>query len=135
MFKQIDYVIIGVSNMEQSVSFYKDALGMSLKFNSPEWTEFVTGPTTLALHPARPRVASATATTEMVAGTSSLGFNVTDLDKTVRELKARNIRFVMEPKAREGEGIRLAVFVDPDGLEISIAEPLKQSITTEAPGP
>lgn len=135
MFKQIDYLIIGVSNMDKSVSFYKDALGLSLKFNSPEWTEFVTGPTTLALHPARPRIAPTTPTTEIVAGTSSLGFNVTDLDKTVLELKARNIRFVMEPKVREGEGIRLAVFLDPDGLEISIAEPLKQPISTEVSGP
>ena len=29
--KQIDYVMIGVSNMEQSVGFYKDILGMPLK--------------------------------------------------------------------------------------------------------
>ncbi|TMI56442.1 VOC family protein [Candidatus Bathyarchaeota archaeon] len=40
MFKQIDYVMIGVSNMDQSVGFYKDALGMPLKYKTNEWTEF-----------------------------------------------------------------------------------------------
>jgi hypothetical protein len=28
---------------------------------------------------------------------------------------------------REGEGIRLAVFVDPDGLPISLAEPVEKN--------
>jgi predicted enzyme related to lactoylglutathione lyase len=69
---------------------------------------------------------------EMVAGTSTISFNVTDLDKTYRELKANNVRFVMEPKMREEEGIKLAVCLDPDGLEISISETVKQPIQAEA---
>jgi len=34
LLKQIDYVMIGVSNMEQSVGFYKDILGMPLKYQT-----------------------------------------------------------------------------------------------------
>jgi len=133
MFKQIDYVMIGVSNMEQSVGFYKDTLGMPLKYKTNEWTEFETGATTLALHLSKPRIASTTAQRELVAGTSSIGFNVTDVEKTYQELKSKNVRFVMEPKMREGEGIKLAVFLDPDDMEISIAETVKQPIPAEAP--
>ena len=132
MFKQIDYVMIGVSNMDQSVGFYKDILGMPLKYKTNEWTEFQTGATTLALHTSKPRTASTSAPREMIAGTSTIRFNVTDLDKTYRDLKAKNVRFVMEPKMREEEGIKLAVCLDPDGLEISISETVKQPMRAEA---
>jgi lactoylglutathione lyase len=133
MFKQIDYVMIAVSNMDQSVGFYKDTLGLPLKYKTNEWTEFQTGATTLALHLSKSRMVPVTPQREMVAGTSTIGFNVTDLDRTYRELKAKNVRFVMEPKMREEEGIKLAVCLDPDGLEISISETVKQPIRAEAP--
>jgi len=119
--------------MDQSVGFYKDTLGMPLKYKTNEWTEFQTGATTLALHLSKPSIASAPAQREMIAGTSTIGFTVTDLEKTYHELKAKNVRFVMEPKMREEEGIKLAVCLDPDGLEISISETVKQQIRAEAP--
>ncbi|HEU4933644.1 MAG TPA: VOC family protein [Pyrinomonadaceae bacterium] len=50
MFKQLDYTMIVVSDMQRSVEFYRDKLGISMKFQSPDWTEFATGTTTLALH-------------------------------------------------------------------------------------
>ena len=133
MFKQVDYLMIGVSDMDQSVGFYKDVLGVPVKFQTNEWTEFQTGATTLALHLSKPRTASTTPQGGLAAGSLSMGFNVADIEKTYRELKSKNVRFVMEPKMREEEGIKLAVFLDPDGLEISIAETVKQPIRAEAP--
>ena len=56
MFKQIDYVMIAVSNMDQSVGFYKDTLGLPLKYKTSEGTEFQNGATTLALHLSKPRM-------------------------------------------------------------------------------
>ena len=50
MFNQIDYTMVIVSDMQRSVEFYRDKLGIPLKFQSPDWTEFATGTTTLALH-------------------------------------------------------------------------------------
>jgi predicted enzyme related to lactoylglutathione lyase len=47
---------------------------------------------------------------------------VDDVDKTYAELQAKGIRFVMPPTQREGEGIKLAVAIDPDGLPISFAQ-------------
>ena len=38
--------------MDKAVKFYRDVVGLTLKFESPGWSEFVTGETTLALHPA-----------------------------------------------------------------------------------
>ena len=123
MFKQIDYAMIVVSDMQRSVEFYRDKLGIPLKFESPEWTEFATGATTLALHGGG--VASnqpPAGDPSKIAGACSIGFNVDDVDKTYEELKTKGIRFVMPPTQREGEGIKLAVGLDPDGLPISFAQ-------------
>ena len=123
MFTQIDYTMVIVSDMERSVEFYRDKLGLPLKFQSPEWTEFQTGATTLALHGGGVRQDHApTNDTSKQAGTCSIGFNVEDVDKTFAELKAKGINFVMPPTQREGEGIKLAVAIDPDGLPVSFAQ-------------
>ena len=37
MFKQIDYTMVIVSDMNRSVEFYQDKLGIPLKFQSPDW--------------------------------------------------------------------------------------------------
>jgi catechol 2,3-dioxygenase-like lactoylglutathione lyase family enzyme len=49
---KLTYVIKFVANMDAAVKFYRDNLGLPLKFHSPGWSEFATGDTTLALHPA-----------------------------------------------------------------------------------
>jgi catechol 2,3-dioxygenase-like lactoylglutathione lyase family enzyme len=50
---RVNYVIVLVSGMSRSVAFYRDTLGIPLKFESPGWIEFDTGGATLALHPSR----------------------------------------------------------------------------------
>ena len=131
MFNQIDYTMVVVSDMSRSVEFYRDRLGIPLKFQSPDWTEFQTGTTTLALHGGgvRPTTPPAGDPTKQ-AGSCSIGFNVTDVDKTYEELKAKGINFVMPPTQREGEGIKLAVCVDPDGLPIAFAQTIAQGATS-----
>ena len=128
MFNQIDYTMVIVSDMNRSVEFYRDKLGIPLKFQSPEWTEFQTGATTLALHGGGiTKERSGDGNESKYAGTCSIGFNVDDVDKTYEELKAKGIFFVMPPTQREGEGIKLTVCVDPDGLPISFAQMIAQS--------
>ena len=127
MFTQIDYTMVVVSEMARSVAFYRDILGIPLKFESPDWSEFMTGVTTLALHGgglAPDPLAKGNG--DKYAGTCSIGFNVEDVDKTYEELKAKGARFVMPPTQREGEGIKLAVCIDPDGLPIAFAQQIAQ---------
>jgi lactoylglutathione lyase len=125
MFSKVDYVMVNVSDMGRSVAFYRDTLGLRLKFESPGWSEFETGATTLALHGGN-RAAGSEAATQKgpVAGTCSLGFSVPDLSSAYAELRDRGAHFVMAPTDQPNEGIRLAVCIDPDGLTISFAEPL-----------
>lgn len=123
MFNRIDYTMIIVSDMNRSVEFYADRLGIPLKFQSPDWTEFDTGTTTLALHGGGITSSSATEDGKSkYAGTCSIGFNVEDVEKTYTELKAKGVTFIMPPSQRDNEGIRLAVCIDPDGLPISFAQ-------------
>ena len=124
MLKKIDYVMVMVSNMAASVKFYRDALGLPLDFESPGWSQFATGSTTLALHVA---VAGAAKPSEgSAAGTVRLGFNVDDINRETLTLKERGVRFIQEPTLQPKEGIKLAVFVDPDGMPMSIAESLRK---------
>ena len=121
MLKHPDYIMVMVSDMRRSVAFYRDLLGLTLKFESPDWTEFSTGTTTLALHGGAKPAGGAPAK-ESPAGTCTFGFSVADLDQTYQTLKSKGVTFVMAPTNREGEGIRLAVALDPDGLALSFAE-------------
>ena len=68
---QLRYVIKFVYDMDKAVRFYRDALGLKLKFESPGWSEFSTGETTLALHPASDK---------NPAGKIELGFSVADVE-------------------------------------------------------
>ncbi len=125
MFQQVDYIMIVVSDMSRSVTFYRDKLGLPLKFETPEWTEFQTGVTILALHgggAAAEKQGGSHGTKR--AGSCSIGFNVEDVEQTYRELMEKGVPFVMPPMQREGEGIKLAVCLDPDGLPVSFAQNL-----------
>lgn len=47
---RINYAIIYVSDMDRSVAFNRDVIGMPVKFVSPHWSEFNTEGVTWALH-------------------------------------------------------------------------------------
>jgi lactoylglutathione lyase len=131
MFRKVDYVMVNVSDMGRSVAFYRDTLGLALKFESPGWSEFETGVTTLALHAAARRVVGdGAAPTGPIAGTCSIGFSVEDLETTYAKLQSQGAHFVMPPSEQANEGIRLAVCVDPDGLAVSFAETIAREAST-----
>lgn len=122
MLEAPDYVIVNVSNMDRSVAFYREALGLPLKFASPGWSELATGRTTIALHAVEGK---SPAPGPPVPGTAMLGFGVPDVDAAHAALVAKGVRFAMPPTDRREEGIRLAVALDPDGLQVGISQQLR----------
>jgi predicted enzyme related to lactoylglutathione lyase len=108
---KLTYAIKFVDDMSRAVKFYRDELGLPLKFESPEWSEFATGETTLALHPASKKNA---------AGSVELGFTVPDIQKLFQEMSGKGVQFSMPPKKQDFGGV-LAQFVDSEGGYNSVA--------------
>jgi lactoylglutathione lyase len=120
-FRKVGAVILLVSNMEKSIKFYSETLELPIKTRSKDWTEFFDNDTVLALHPAPKKK------TILRTGSGTLvGFEVTDLDSTVKKLKERRVKFFKRPK-EEPFG-KHAIVQDPDGHLISIAEINEKSL-------
>jgi predicted enzyme related to lactoylglutathione lyase len=111
MTTKLAYVIEFVADMDRAVKFYRDTLGLPLKFQSPEWSEFSTGETTLALH---------TASDRSPAGKVELGFSVPDIQRWHSDMTAKGVRFSMPPQKQDFGGL-LAQFLDSEGGNVSVS--------------
>jgi lactoylglutathione lyase len=107
---RLAYVMVFVADMKRSVAFYRDQLGLKLRFASPGWSEFETGDTILALHPAG---------RENKAGTSEIGFTVQNLNAFYEARKAAGVSF-SGPPMPQSYGSPLTEMRDPDGALISV---------------
>ena len=113
MLNKLSYVIKFVADMDRAVKFYRDTLRLPLKFQSPGWSEFSTGETTLALHPASEK---------NPAGRVELGFLVPDIHAFYREMAAQGVDFPMPPTKQDFGGV-LAQFTDSEGAHCSVSGP------------
>ncbi len=107
---KLSYAIEFVADMNRAVKFYRDIIGLPLKFESPGWSEFATGETTLALHPASQK---------NPAGKVELGFNVADLLQFYEDMQGKGVRFPMPPTKQDFGGT-LAQFEDSEGAHVSV---------------
>ncbi len=105
---------------EPGVKFYRDVLGLPLKFESPGWTEFATEGATLALHFAGGGQKAGGDSASAGPGRCRPGFGLPNLDEFHQRMLANNVRCVQAPK--ETFGVRIAQYADPDGLVFSVAE-------------
>ena len=117
---QLGYAIVMVGDMHRSVAFYRDVVGLELRFESPHWSEFATGAATLALHHADPPPGPAGSAARPVAGQCRPGLTTDDLDAFHARMVGHGVRCVQKPEMEFGT--RLAQYVDPDGLALSVSE-------------
>ena len=108
---RLNYAIKFVGDMQAAVAFYRDTLGLTLLFESPFWSEFDTGETKLALHPA---------SDENPAGSVQLGLGTSDIDGFYATGQASGIAFTSPPT--DVHGTRIARLRDMDGAEISVSQ-------------
>jgi len=113
-FRKLGAVILLVSDMNESIKFYKETLNLPLKRESEEWTEFFNRETVLALHPIKNKEKI------KLAQHILIGFSTNDFDKTIKTLQEKNVIFFKKPK-EEGFGMH-AIVEDPDGHLISIVK-------------
>ena len=110
---RLTYAIKYVADMDKSVAFHRNVLGLELKFQSPFWSEFVTGETTLALH---------AASDEHPPGSVQLGFGTDTLAEFYDRRDELGLEFTQAPT--EMHGIHIARFRDIDGAETSVSGPV-----------
>jgi lactoylglutathione lyase len=117
---RVSYAIVSVSDMKRSVAFYRDVLGLPLKFESPGWTEFATEGATLALHMGAVSDRGTPATHQLLAGECRPGLSVPNLDEFHARMIERKVPCLQVPT--ETFGVRIAQYADPDRLPISVSE-------------
>ena len=114
--KGIVAIVIGVTDLERSIAFYRDTLGLTLQFRSEGLAFFAAGQVSLLLNREAARIR------QPVAGAIEVVFGVENVNATWRDLVAKGITVFREPRQateREWSGI----LTDPDGHLLSIFGP------------
>ena len=112
-------VTVYVSNMDQAVRFYTETLGLKLQARwGDHYAQVDAGPgLMLGLHPASP-----TGPKPGTEGSISIGLLVTQpLEEVISTLTGRGVSF--RGPILEDTGVRLALFGDPDGNSLYLAQP------------
>ncbi|MBI1767522.1 MAG: VOC family protein [Bacteroidetes bacterium] len=104
-------VTVMVSDMDTAVKFYTETLGLKLRNRYGDHWADVDGPgISLGLHPAGKDV--------KIGNNLQIGFKVDDLDKAVADLERKNVKFTTQDDTQ----VRLAIFADPDGNALYLAQ-------------
>ena len=115
---KLSNAMVFVSDMAESARFYRDTIGLPLKFESPEWTEFATEGATFALH--NTHETAKLQTNEKAPGLCQPGFSVEDLGAFHQRMLDAGVECIQPP--RHVFGTQIAKYADPDGLVILISE-------------
>jgi len=128
MIKRIDHVAIVVSDLEAALSFWRDALGLTLarvttvSDQESEVAFMPTGESEVEL--VRPTTTSsgvARYLTKHGPGLHHVCFEVDDLDALLSDLKAKGVRLITETPQVSADGKRLA-FIHPSSAQGVLVE-------------
>lgn len=112
-----DFVLYEVSDMDRSIAFYRDVLGLELEtlIEEVQWAEFKAEPTTLALiNPASFRSEAP----EPRIGGATIYLAVEDLAAAMADLKEKGVPLVFGPM--ESPVCWMSVILDPDGNAVGL---------------
>ncbi len=111
MIDSISAVWLPVTDMDRSVGFYRDALGLDVVEREGGWTEVTAGDQIIGLNSGESPAGE---------GGAVIAFNVQDIDSTVAELRTRGVQFAGE--VSEHPWGRIAPFTDPDGNSLQVIQ-------------
>jgi predicted enzyme related to lactoylglutathione lyase len=114
--RRLNVVYLYVSEIERSVGFYRDLLGIPLE-GDDDWQEASLDGTRFALHRTPEGIG------EPSSGTIHVNLEVADLDAATERLRAAGVE--VEETMREEWGAAAKV-VDPDGYELFLFQPPAQ---------
>ena len=96
--KRIGNVILAVKDLDVSIKFYNETLGMPIKNERRNWVDLGTTGAVLSLHPAS---LTAPHTGTSVDNGVLIGLTVGDLNSAVDELKSKNVKIFRDIQERE----------------------------------
>jgi lactoylglutathione lyase len=112
--RKLGTVMLAVSNIDRSIEFYGDVLGLEVEKHSDHWAQADAGGTAIGFHISE--------NVRPPGGESfALIFDVDDVDEVFRSVKERGTPVAEEPKD-EPYG-RIGTLTDPDGYAIQILKP------------
>jgi catechol 2,3-dioxygenase-like lactoylglutathione lyase family enzyme len=117
MLLSISIVMLGASDMNRSVDFYRDKLGLQLTSQNADFAFFDAGGTTLALSRAHAQHSSS------LIGATEVVFGVDSVQDEYKKLQDTGVKFVDEPHEVKGGEEWTVSFNDPDGHLLSIFGP------------
>lgn len=114
---RVSMISLGVNDMERSVKFYGDTLGLQILGKPAEVSMFKAGDVTLVLNlPAGRNAGSA------LVGSVEMIFPVESVKDAYALLTERGCKFLREPR-EVTPGIWAATFTDPDGHRLTVLGP------------
>jgi lactoylglutathione lyase len=120
----VDYVILYVRDLDKSISFYRDVIGLPFKFTESGYAEFATQGTKFALF-------ERTSLPQLIGrdggecdATMEVAFLVDDVDAEAERLRAAGVAELTGPVDRPW-GQRTFHFLDPDGHVVEFAQELR----------
>lgn len=118
LLRRVDTIILLVQDIDTSVAFYSHIVGMSLKFKSPGWAEFVLGDVHLALHRKTPEMLDKQDSMSTLG--ISINFETSDVEGMARKFRKLGINPIGGIK--EYEFGQYFFVNDPDGYIIGFRE-------------
>ncbi len=116
--KKVGNVILAVKDLEKSIDFYQNIIGLPIKHQRRSWVDLGTSGALLSLHPAS---LTAKHIGSSIENGITIGFIVGDVKSAVEELRSKGVtiyRDIIEKDAGKN-----AVIQDPDEYLISLFEP------------
>ena len=116
--KKVGNVILAVQDLDKSIQFYNEIIGLPIKDQRKTWVDLGTSGALLSLHPAS---STAEHVGDSIDNGISVGFLVGDLKSAIEELKTKDV--TVHRDIMESEVGKNAVILDPDQYMISLFEP------------
>ncbi|MBI1829687.1 MAG: VOC family protein [Thaumarchaeota archaeon] len=126
--KHLGGVIVAVSNLEKSVKFYNEIIGMPIKNKRENWVELAKQGATVILHPATTKINTGTSVENGIV----IGLVVGDIQSAVQELKSQNVTIYRDIESHKAG--KNAIVLDPDKYMISLFEPAPPDSAKQARG-
>lgn len=113
MAAQFKHVMLMVENIDATVKFYNEGLGLPIKMQTPGWAELDANGTTIALHFAQE--------VSKTGHSPILSFHVEDVYQALEKLESMGAK--LEGRVREPSFGKVAAVRSPDGHLLSLLQP------------